>query len=474
MRLRRTRSATRRRAAISTVVLALTAVVAVAASPASATGQPVPPFEDETWLITITHSDEYWLNVRYNVFRPGWVYADQGYSGAHVTGHSGCGEVSPPLLVNTAYAAEGQHEIIVYWGGYCTHDDDKGDETKYDDFPDGTPIAVSATLERYLPGETAPSEAFSAAGTVIVSGAEAPPISLGSIAVDHGAPQAAAAASDTSSSTTTSDRDAAAEEPEGAATGTDSDVNSDPATDAPTEDKGRARWIAGLIIAVGLALGVAAAVLLVKDLLRRPTPLEEETRAREAGKSAAASTVAASQWFAKQATHAIEAGSVVYVASPGLVARAQAEGVEAAQAMATPLPQGVELAPTDPKSQDKERPFVRALVRDGITVFCDPDNPDHAVLSTGAQVLIDPDSLIPLPSGDFVPTRELTGTEAVEGRSGDRVVLYDPGTPVQLLTTTGDQSLVRVADNTDIWVPRSSVGAATPQIEPPSTPESIE
>ena len=238
MRLRRTRSATRRRAAILTVVLALTAVVAIAASPASATGQPVPPFEDETWLIDITHTDEYWLNVRYNVFRPGWTYADQGYSGAHVTGHSGCGEASPPLLVNTAYAAEGEHEIIVYWGGYCTHDDDKGDETKYDDFPDGTPIAVSATLERYLPGETAPSEAFSAAGTVIVSGEAAPPVSLGSIVVDRSDPQTGAAESTTSSSTTASAQDGAAEDPEEAATGTDSDVNSDQATSASTDDSG--------------------------------------------------------------------------------------------------------------------------------------------------------------------------------------------------------------------------------------------
>lgn len=470
MRLRRTRSATRRRAATLTVVLALTAAVAIAASPASATGQPVPPFEDETWLINITHTDEYWLNVRYNVFRPGWSYADQEYSGAHVTGHSGCGEVSPPLLVNAAYAAEGKHEIIVYWGGYCAHDGDKGDETKYDDFPDGTPIAVSATLERYLPGETAPSQTSSATETVIVSGEAAPPVSLGSIAVDRSDPQAGAAASDTSSSTTSSDQDAAAEDLEGAATGIDSDVGPDETAVSSTGDKGTARWIAGLIIAVGLALGVAAAVLLFKKIFDRRTPLEAAPRAREARKSAAESTVAASQWFAKQATHAIEAGGVVYVASPGLVARAQAEGVEAAQAMAAPLPQGVELVPTDPKSQDKERPFVRARVRDGITVFCDPDNPDLAVLSTGAQVLVDPDSLIPLPSGGFAPTRELTGTEGVEGRSGDRVVLYDPGTPVQLLTTTGDQSLVRIADNTDIWVPRSSVGDATAQIDPPSAP----
>ena len=463
MRLQRTRSTTRRRAASLTVVLALTAIAAIAAPPAPATGQPVPPFEDETWLIDITHSDEYWLNVRYNVFRPGWVYADQGYSGAHVTGHSGCGEDSPPLLVNAAYAADGEHEIIVYWGGYCTHDDDKGDETKYDDFPDGTPIAVSATLERYLPGETAPSEAFSAAGTVIVSGEAAPPVSLGSIVVDRNDLQTGAAESTTSSSTTASAQDGAAVDPEEAATGADSDVNSDQAASASTDEAGTARLVTLLIMVVGIALGFAAVVLMIRGILRRRAPLEEAARAEEARQSAAAV-----QWSGEQATHVMEPGSEVYVSDPEEVARLQAIGVPPRSGVTLPLPSDVELAPLEhPEAAGR---FNRAIVSNGITVFYDPDDPDWAVLSNGAQVRVHPKDLIPIPTGKFEPTGELTGTEGVKGRSGDRVVVYDPGTPVQLLTTTGDQSLVRIADNTDIWVPRSSVGDATAQIDPPSVP----
>lgn len=463
MRLRRTRSATRKRAATLTVVLALTAAVAIAASPSSATGQPVPPFEDETWLINITHTDEYWLNVRYNVFRPGWSYADQGYSGAHVTGHSGCGEVSPPLLVNAAYAAEGENEIIVYWGGYCTHDGDKGDETKYDDFPDGTPIVVTATLEHYLPGETAPSKTSSAAGTVIVSGEAAPPVSLGSIAVDRSDPQAAAAASDTSSSTTSSDQDAAAEDPEGAATGIDSEMSSDETTIASPDDKRTARWIAVLIIAVGLALGVAAVVLMVKEILRRRTPLEKAASAREARESAAA----ASEWFDKQATHTLKPGATVFRPDPDILAQKEKEGLVDSPGISAPLPPGLELIPSHPKWPGETNVLIPIVARDPLPVIYDPV--EHiAVLRNGAQVVADPSDLVPVQSGDFVPTAALIGPKFVEGRSDGWIVAYPPGTPVQVITTTGDQSLVRVADNTDVWVPRSSVGDATTQIDPPS------
>lgn len=460
MRLRRTRRATRRRAVILAVALALTAVVAIAASPASATGQPVPPFEDETWLIDITHSDEYWLNVRYNVFRPGWSYADQEYSGAHVTGHSGCGEVSPPLLVNAAYATEGTHEIIVYWGSHCTHDGDKGDETKYDDFPDGTPIVVTATLERYLPGETAPFETSSTVGTVIVNGEAAPPVSLGSIVVDRSDPQAAAAASDTSSSTTSSDQDAAAEDPEEAATGIDPDVSPDETAVSSTGDKRTARWIAGLIIAVGLVLGVAAAILLFKKIFDRPTPIEEAASAR-----------AASEWFDKQATHTIKPGATVFRPDPDVIARMEAEGTMLSPGVIAPLPPGLEPLPNPPKFQGETSVPTPFVVRDQLSVVYHPAE-RIAVLRNGAQVFVDPADVVPLPSGDFVPTGELIGPKYVEGQADGWVVAYPPGTPVQLITTTGDQALVRVNANTEIWVPRSSIGAATAtaQIDPPSAP----
>ena len=465
MRLRRTRSATRTRAATLTIVLALTAVVAIAASPASATGQPVPPFEDETWLIDITHSDEYWLNVRYNVFRPGWDYSDQGYSGAHVTGHSGCGEDSLPMLVNTAYAAEGTHEIIVYWGSHCTHWEDADDENKYDLFPDGTPIAVSATFEHYLPGETSPSETLLTSGTVTVTGDAPPPVSLGSIVVDRSDPLAGAADSSTSSSTTASDQDdqdAAAEDPEGAATGIDSDVSSDQATPASTDDERTARWVAALIIAVGLALGVAAAVLMVKEILRRRTPVEKAASAREAA--------VASEWFGKQATHTLIPGATVVQPNPDLVALWVKNGKSDSPGLNAPLPPGLELMPTPPRLQGLKAP-ISIVVRDPLPVIYDPVEL-IAVLPNGTQVLANPRDLDPLQSGDFVPTGELIGPKHVEGRAGDKVVAYPPGTPIQLITTTGDQALVRVDAKTEIWVPRSSIGAATAtaQIDPPSAP----
>jgi len=158
----------------------------------------------------------------------------------------------------------------------------------------------------------------------------------------------------------------------------------------------------------------------------------------------------------------------VYVSDPEEVARLQAIGVPPRPGVTLPLPSDVELAPLEhPNAAGR---FNRAIVRNGITVFYDPDDPDWAVLSNGAQVRVHPKDLIPIPTGKFVPTCELIGTERVEGRAGNTVVLCDPGTPVQVITTTGDQSLVRIADNTDVWVPLSSVGDATAQIDPPSAP----
>ena len=62
---------TTRTRSVFVAVLAMFATVALTALnsiPVGAAGEPVPPFEDETWRIDITHSNEYWLNVRYVVF----------------------------------------------------------------------------------------------------------------------------------------------------------------------------------------------------------------------------------------------------------------------------------------------------------------------------------------------------------------------------------------------------------------------
>lgn len=210
----------------SFLVVALAMFVAVALTvlypiPVGAAGEPVPPFDDETWRIDITHSDEYWLNVRYLVFPPGWSYDDTGFSGAYVTGHSGCGEAYAPMLLNTAYAAEGEHEIIVHFGGYCAHSEDSEEETKYDRYPNGTQIFVDATLDHFLPGETTPVETIPLSGTVIVTTDAPPPVWLWSIAVSGVEAQTNVPDTTTSSSTTTG----AAGDSSGASGGEQSDID---------------------------------------------------------------------------------------------------------------------------------------------------------------------------------------------------------------------------------------------------------
>ena len=71
MTLRRLVSATSRFVLTAAIPFTLAALLLIAPPSAGAEGEPVPPFEDETWRIDITHSDEYWLNVRYNVYAPG-------------------------------------------------------------------------------------------------------------------------------------------------------------------------------------------------------------------------------------------------------------------------------------------------------------------------------------------------------------------------------------------------------------------
>lgn len=453
------------RAALMVLVIAV--LTAFAPTPAGAEGEPVPPFEDETWRIDIRHNDEYWLNVRYKVFPPGWSFDDGGFSGAHVTGHSGCGDAYTPMLLNTVYAAEGEHEIIVYFGGHCTHVGDAGEETKYDRYPNGTQIFVDATLEHFLPGEMAASETIYASSTVVVTGDAPPPISLGAIAVSGVAPEAVAPDTTTDSITSTQADDVAI----GGSNGEALDSTTVGTTESEVADDDTGLAIGGIILAVALLLGVGAAILLARRLLGHgKAPLEQEARERDVRASERAAQEAAqagSAWFQEQATHVIEPGQIVYVVNPKSIERAKALGKEIPPSMEASLPLSLEPIPGDPAHPDEEGPIVRAVVRDGVTVMCDPDHPDIAVLRTGAQIWVQPEQLTPLPSDEFTPTHELIGTGYIEGRGKNLVFAYQPGTPVQVITTTGDQTLVRVDANTEIWIPRSNVGPATARVDPP-------
>jgi len=264
----------KRRFAVLVVMIATFAMVALTFGmpiPARGAGEPVPPFEDETWRIMITHSDEYWLNMRYLVFSPGWEYDDTGFSGAHVTGHSGCGEPHAPMLVNTAFAAEGEHDIVVYFGGHCTHEDDPGEETKYDRYPNGTQIAIDATLEHFLAGESTPVETIPIGVTATVTTDARPPVYLWSLQISHIDLQSGVAVATTSPTTT--------DEPQGTPEGVSEDVEADP--DAVVESSGEdidaeggsGPSVIALILAAVLLLLLLGVITMAKITRgRRDTP----------------------------------------------------------------------------------------------------------------------------------------------------------------------------------------------------------
>jgi len=248
------------------MLFTVAALLLIASSPAGAAGEPVPPFEDETWRIDITHSDEYWLNVRYMVFPPGWSYSGDGFSGAHVTSHSGCGDSYAPMLLNTTYAAEGEHEVIVYFGGLCTHDGDDGEKTKYDRYPNGTQISVDATLEHFLPGEDTPIETIPRSGTVVVTTDGSQPVWLWSIPVTSAAPGAEATDTTSSSSTTTGE-----EETAGASEGEESDIEAVDAAEGESSeaDGGGGPITIGVLLAAVLLL-VLLGVITLAQITRKP------------------------------------------------------------------------------------------------------------------------------------------------------------------------------------------------------------
>jgi len=217
--------------------------------------------------------------------------------------------------------------------------------------------------------------------------------------------------------------------------------------------------IAELLVTFGLIFGIGAVAMLVYYLFRRRrTPLQEAARARAAQESAEA----ASAFFNSQATHLIQPGNQVWVVNPDMSARAAAAG-QAAPSGAGPLPLSLE---TRMPASGEAGPYVPATAVDGVTVIFDPAHPGVAVTRTGAHVWISEDRLTPLPTGEFAPTHELIGSGSIHGQGETAGYAYPPGTPVQVLTTTGDRTLVRVDHTTEMWVPRSSVGPATAQIDP--------
>ena len=235
-----------------------------------------------------------------------------------------------------------------------------------------------------------------------------------------------------------------------------------------SDDESDRPSIGSIILIIALVLGVGAALVLVRRLFGKKKLLEQAgvSRAeRRSARAAQASAQSASEWFRKEATHTIEPGHVIYVPNPRLVAEAKAKGKEIPQGWDAPLPLSLELAPGDPKHPEEEGPIIPAVVRDGLTVVVDPDNPDFAVLRTGAHVMIHEGQLTPLPSDQFAPAHQLTGDKYIQGSrvvDGKKVVVaHQPGTPVQVITTVGNQSLVRVDAKTELWVPRSNIVATS-------------
>jgi hypothetical protein len=207
---------------------------------------------------------------------------------------------------------------------------------------------------------------------------------------------------------------------------------------------------------------------LVRRLFGKQKVLEQAGGPRAERRSARAaqeSAQAASEWFRKEATHLIEPGQVVYVPNPRLVAEARAKGKEIPPGWDAPLPPGLELVAGDPDHPEEEGPIIQAVVRDGLTVVVGQENPDIAVLRSGAHVMIREGQLTPLPSDEFAPAHQLTGDKHVQGSrvvdGKNEIVAHQPGTPVQVIKTVGDQTLVRVDAKTEMWVPRSKVIATS-------------
>ena len=249
--------------------------------------------------------------------------------------------------------------------------------------------------------------------------------------------------------------------------GDDSPTAEDSAADTPaTEptDDDETSPLGSFILAVALLVGVTAAILIVRQLIKsgaKKSPIETAAQARTAQQAAQDR----SAWFSSQATHVLEPSQYVHIWNPDLVEQAKAKGLEPPTGIG-PLPTGLVVQPQRPEERG---PLIPVSITDPVTVIYDPSQPNIAVLRTGTHVWLNPGQLTALPSGDFAPTSELIGTQTIraDAEDGTAGYAYQPGTPVQVITTAGDKTLVRVDAKTRVWVPRSSIGSATAQIDPP-------
>ena len=223
--------------------------------------------------------------------------------------------------------------------------------------------------------------------------------------------------------------------------------------------------IVGLLVTIGILFGVSAVIMLLRSMIRRRrTPLQEAARLRTAqqnSRTAQQNAEAASAWFSSQATHVVQPGAPVWVINPDSVERGREAGREPPAGFA-PLPLSISFTPRETFPDEDPPLYLPAKAVDGLTVIYDPTSTDpRAVTRTGAHILVDREYVTPLPGGEFTPTHELTGSGSIHGQNEDRGYAYQPGTPVQVLTTTGDRTLVRVDKTTEMWVPHDRVGPPT-------------
>ena len=166
-------------------------------------------------------------------------------------------------------------------------------------------------------------------------------------------------------------------------------------------------------------------------------------------------------------------GEVVWVPNPEIIERARSEQKALPPGYDAPLPPGIQVLPFDP---EQAGPVVQAEVQSETRVIWDPAVPDTALVSTGtgaefARIHVSPSQLSPLPE-EFIPTHQLA--EPIEYPSQHGVERLGPGDSVQVLTTTGDLTRIRVQSGHETWVPRGSIewtsAMASAEFTPPPPP----
>jgi hypothetical protein len=247
-----------------------------------------------------------------------------------------------------------------------------------------------------------------------------------------------------------------------------------PADDRGPDRDGDGESLGGLIVAIALLVGVGAAILLVRWLLRQGLP-GLRWRATARARASANAARAARKWFRSRANRMLEPGQVVWVPNPDAVESAVSRGKEVPPGMDLPLPPGIEPLPLD--HPEEASTHIRAVVKTETRVVWDPETPGFAVLPTGAQILVAEHQLSLLPE-QFHPSHQLATPIEFEHSGG--VTRLDAGDGVQVLTTAGDQTKVRVKSGPEVWVPRDSIEwtqvtaeaefTAPPPSPPPASP----